>query len=76
MSPLLEDAQVLGNSLLSFLRELLTSWRLSFLTQAFKAAFLTAEGMVKAYTLILCMLSGTVSFCDPLGDLIDLPTVS
>lgn len=80
MSPLLEDAKGLQNSISSFLRGaagyLLTSWRLSFLTEAFKAAFLTAEGMVKSYTCILCMLLGTVSSCDPLGDLIDLPTVS
>lgn len=54
----------------------LTSWKHSFLTDAFKAAFLTAEGIVKPYTCILCMLLGTVSSCDPLGDLIDLLTAS
>lgn len=80
MSPLLEDAQGLWTSISSFLRGtagcLLTSWRLSFLTEAFKAVFLTAEGMVKSYTCILCMFLGTVPSCDPLGDLTDLPTVS
>ena len=67
-------------SISSFLRGAagyqLTSWKHSFLTNAFKAAFLTAEGIVKPYTCILCMLLGTVSSYDPLGVLIDLLTAS
>lgn len=79
MSPLPEDAKGLWNSISSFPRGaagyLLTSWGLCFLTEAFQAVFLTAEGLVKSYTHTLCVLLGTVSFCDPLGDLIDLPRV-
>lgn len=79
MSPLPEDAKGLWNSISSFLPAagyLLTSWRLCILTEASQAAFLTADGMVKSYTRNLCVLLGTVSFCDLLGDLTDLPRVS
>lgn len=80
MSPLPEDAKGLWNSISFLLRGaagyLLTSWRLCILTEASQAAFLTADGMVKSYTRNLCVLLGTVSFCDPLGELTDLPRVS